>query len=275
MLDDNTTAPVVEELEAAVAAGRPGDRLPSVRELMRRHGAGPVTVQRAVAPARRARAGRGAAGPRHVRRAAAPAPRPRRPTTAGRPSRSGARQLDAVALEDLLRPPPPGMLVLSTGYLPDDLQPRGALGQALARAARRPGAWGSDPGRGPRAAARAARGLARRRARRGRRHRHRRRPGRRSPPCLRGLAAPGGAGGRRVADLPRRARRRPCRGPRPRAGPERRARRAARPARRRARRAPAPGSSTCSRRSRTRTAPSSPPAGAPPCSTPSAPRAPS
>ena len=137
----------MEELERAAAAGRPGDRLPSVRELMRRHGAGPLSVQRAV----HLLAGRGLVDARPGRGTFVAAP-----PTAGRAAPDhawqtvalGARTLDASALEELLRPPPPGMLVLSSGYLPDELQPRGALGQALARAARRPGAWGPAPAEG-------------------------------------------------------------------------------------------------------------------------------
>jgi len=148
MIDGNTTAALVEaELEAAATAGRPGDRLPSVRELMRRHGAGPATVQRAVhVLARRgvveARPGRGTfvAARRTVSAAA--------PDHAWQTVALGARTLDADSLEHMLAPPAPGMLVLSTGYLPDDMQPRGALGQALSRAARRPGAWGVMPAAG-------------------------------------------------------------------------------------------------------------------------------
>ncbi|HYI17497.1 MAG TPA: GntR family transcriptional regulator, partial [Solirubrobacteraceae bacterium] len=144
MLDDNTTTAVLEELEAAVAAGRPGDRLPSVRELMGRHGVGPVTVQRAVhrLTARGlvdARPGRGtfvAAGRGGEERSSGP------PDHGWQTVALGAGRLDVLDLEHLLRPPPPGVAVLSTGYLPDDLQPLGALGQALGRAARRPGAWG-------------------------------------------------------------------------------------------------------------------------------------
>jgi DNA-binding transcriptional MocR family regulator len=146
MEDDNTVGRVVEELEAAVSAGRPGDRLPSVRELMRRHGAGPVTVQRAVhlLAARgllEARPGRGT----FIAARAEPAPPP---DLAWQTLALGTRRPDTLDLEHLLRPPPPGVLVLSTGYLPDDLQPHGALGQALARAARRPGAWGPVPSEG-------------------------------------------------------------------------------------------------------------------------------
>ena len=129
-----------------MAAGRPGDRLPSVRELMRRHGAGPVTVQRAVhlLAARglvEARPGRGT----FVAARAEPAPPP---DHAWQTLALGSRRPDTLDLEHLLRPPPPGVLVLSTGYLPDDLQPHGALGQALARAARRPGVWGPVPPEG-------------------------------------------------------------------------------------------------------------------------------
>ena len=57
----------------------------------------------------------------------------------------GARAIDADALETLLRPPAADAFVLSTGYLPADLQPTAALGAALARAARRPGAWDRVP----------------------------------------------------------------------------------------------------------------------------------
>ncbi len=138
----------MEELEAAVAAGRPGDRLPSVRELMRRHGAGPVTVQRAVhlLAARGLVDARPGRGTFIAARAAAAAAAP--PDHGWQTLALGSRRLDTVDLEHLLRPPPPGVLVLSTGYLPDDLQPQGALGQALARAARRPGVWGPVPPEG-------------------------------------------------------------------------------------------------------------------------------
>jgi DNA-binding transcriptional MocR family regulator len=145
--DGNASNALVDELEAAVAAGRPGDRLPSVRELMRRHRAGPATVQRAVHQLVRrgvldARPGRGTfiAPPRATAEEA--------PDHAWQTVALGARSLDETTLEQLVRSPPPGMLVLSTGYLPEDLQPHGALGQALARAARRPGAWSAMPTEG-------------------------------------------------------------------------------------------------------------------------------
>ena len=137
----------MEELERAATAGRPGERLPSVRELMRRHGAGPLSVQRAV----HLLAVRGLVDARPGRGtfvAAPPAVGGAAPDHAWQTVALGARTLDASALEELLRSPQPGVLVLSSGYLPDELQPRGALGQALARAARRPGAWGPAPAEG-------------------------------------------------------------------------------------------------------------------------------
>jgi DNA-binding transcriptional MocR family regulator len=143
MSDDNAATPVIQELEAAALAGQPGDRLPSVRELMRRHRVAPATVQRAIGSlaARglvEARPGRGTFV---AERAAAPAA----PDVAWQTVALGARSTDASALDELLRPAPPGALVLSAGYLPAELQPLGALGQALARAARRPGAWDRMP----------------------------------------------------------------------------------------------------------------------------------
>jgi DNA-binding transcriptional MocR family regulator len=143
MPDDNAATPVIQELEAAALAGQPGDRLPSVRELMRRHRVAPATVQRAIGSlaARglvEARPGRGTFV---AERAAAPAA----PDVAWQTVALGARSPDASALDELLRPAPPGALVLSAGYLPAELQPLGALGQALARAARRPGAWDRMP----------------------------------------------------------------------------------------------------------------------------------
>ncbi|MBE2320846.1 PLP-dependent aminotransferase family protein [Solirubrobacter sp. CPCC 204708] len=142
MLDDNAAGAVIATLEAEVASAAPGARLPSVRELMARHRAGPATVQRAISAlvARglvEARPGRGTF--------VAPRGEPVVPDPAWQAVPLGARSIDADALETLLRPPPAGALVLSSGYLPTELQPTALLGGALARAARRPGAWDRLP----------------------------------------------------------------------------------------------------------------------------------
>lgn len=125
-----------------MAASPPGARLPSVRELMARHRAGPATVQRVIATlaARglvEARPGRGTF--------VAARPEPVAPDPSWQSVPLGARSIDADALVTLLRPPAADALVLSSGYLPADLQPTALLGAALARAARRPGAWDRVP----------------------------------------------------------------------------------------------------------------------------------
>src|SRR4051794_41797632 len=92
MSEDNGRSRVIARLEAAVAAGAPGQRLPSVRELMDELRVGPLTVQRAVAElvARgdvEARPGRGTfvAAPAGAAPAAGARPaRPDRPPRAAR-----------------------------------------------------------------------------------------------------------------------------------------------------------------------------------------------
>jgi DNA-binding transcriptional MocR family regulator len=135
-------------VRAAARALPPGSRLPSVRELMARHRASPVTVQRALAQL----AGEGLVVPRPGRGtfvaerrdgAVGAGDPPRRPdlgwqevALADRPA------LPAAWLDQLLALPTGDAIPLSGGYLHPDLQPLSALGSALARAARRPEAWG-------------------------------------------------------------------------------------------------------------------------------------
>ena len=57
----------------------------------------------------------------------------------------GAGAVEADALHELLAVPAPGAIPLSSGYLALDLQPIALVGAALARAARRPGAWERGP----------------------------------------------------------------------------------------------------------------------------------
>ena len=116
-----------------------GARLPSMRELMRVHGASPVTVQRAIAGL----AAEGLVMPRPGRGtfvAAAPA-------SGGHPDLGwqevalGSSGSGTDGLMELLALPPEGALALSSGYLDPALQPTAALAASLARAGRRPGAW--------------------------------------------------------------------------------------------------------------------------------------
>ena len=111
---------------------------------MARHRASPVTVQRAIAALAAEGAARAAARARHLRGARAAGAGAARPLVAGgRPRRRRASRRDA--LHELLAVPPPGAIPLSSGYLSLDLQPLHLVGAALARAARRPGAWERGP----------------------------------------------------------------------------------------------------------------------------------
>lgn len=150
MIEGNTIRRVTAALEAEAAARRPGERLPSVRELMAAHGVGPGTVQRAVAAlaARGVLEARPGQGTFVAEAAPVPAPAAAAPDLAWQSVALGPRPEGSEALEDFIRPfdpVAPEVLVLSTGYLPADLQPLGALTQALGRAARRPGAWDRVP----------------------------------------------------------------------------------------------------------------------------------
>jgi DNA-binding transcriptional MocR family regulator len=111
--------------------------------MMARHGAGPATVQKALSRLVgeglvEARPGRGSfvAG----RAGAAPSG-----DLGWQAVALGERTVSAEGLDELLAVPVPGVVPLTTGYLPEDLQPTSLLSGAVARAARRPGAWGRIP----------------------------------------------------------------------------------------------------------------------------------
>src|SRR5215210_4445897 len=116
-----------------------GARLPSVRELMRDHGASPVTVQRAIA----ALAAEGLVVPRPGRGTfvAAPPARDGTPDLGWQELALGGPGPETGGLLELLSIAPEGALQLSSGYLDPALQPTAALAASLARAGRRPGAW--------------------------------------------------------------------------------------------------------------------------------------
>ena len=128
-----------------------GQQLPSSRELVARHRVSPVTLSRAIAllAAEGLVVSRPGAG---VFRA-----EPRRPAApAGDVSwqevvlsaDEGARGVGAASVLSMLALPPAGVIDLSSGYLHPSLQPEQALAAALARAGRRPGAWGRPPAEG-------------------------------------------------------------------------------------------------------------------------------
>ncbi|MFF0657741.1 PLP-dependent aminotransferase family protein [Micromonospora tulbaghiae] len=143
MNDGSAVDRVVQHLRGLVAAGAPGARLPSVRELTARHHVSPVTV----AEATRQLVAQGLVETRSGRGSFVAARRDGRPardlswqTVALGPRRAGEEEMQA-----LLALPPSGAIPLTGGYLDPDLQPAAALGAALARAARQPAAWQRGP----------------------------------------------------------------------------------------------------------------------------------
>ncbi len=126
------------------AVRSPGDPLPSTRELVAAYRVSPVTVSRAVATL----AGEGVlvTEPGRGTFVALQRDAPAGPPDLGWQTVALAeRVIDAGEAARLLALPEPGALVLNSGYLDAWLQPARALGDALARAGRRPGAWGRAP----------------------------------------------------------------------------------------------------------------------------------
>ncbi|MFF3668141.1 aminotransferase-like domain-containing protein [Microtetraspora malaysiensis] len=144
MNDDSSIVRLAAILRDETERARPGDRLPSSRELMRRHGVSPVTVSRAIAQL--------SAEGRVVTRpgsGAFVAP------TRGRAAEALDLSWQTVALDDrmvddsavsgLLARPADGVIPLTGGYLSPDLRPLSALSAAAARAVRRPESWSLPP----------------------------------------------------------------------------------------------------------------------------------
>jgi DNA-binding transcriptional MocR family regulator len=150
-LDRTGAAALAAILRHDLSRYSPGEKLLSSRELMRRHQVSPVTVSRAVAmlAAEGLVVSRPGAG---VFRAQARRPESGLTDTswqevalsaeAGVPP---ARSADAAGVLATLAMAPPGVVDLNSGYLHSSLQPERALAAALARAGRRPGAWGRPP----------------------------------------------------------------------------------------------------------------------------------
>lgn len=137
------------DLRGMVAAGRPGDTLPSARELVARYRVSPVTVTRALHTL--VAEGLVQTRPGHGTFVAARPPAPRRTGAAGGPDLGwqtvalADRVVDDGGLTAMLEPPESGATDLAAGYLDAKLTPARALADALARAGRRPGAWERPP----------------------------------------------------------------------------------------------------------------------------------
>ncbi|MEU7869411.1 PLP-dependent aminotransferase family protein [Dactylosporangium sp. NPDC049140] len=143
MNDDNAAGRVIQDLRAVAGAAAPGTRLPTVRELTARHQASPITVTRAI----RALAAEGVLDTQPGRGTFVAARAAAKPASdlSWQSIALGPRPAGEDALQALLAVPRPGAIALSSGYLDEDLQPLGALGAALVRAARQPASWQRGP----------------------------------------------------------------------------------------------------------------------------------
>ncbi|MFF0249401.1 aminotransferase-like domain-containing protein [Streptosporangium sandarakinum] len=131
-------------IRETAARMRPGDRLPSSRELVRAYGVSPVTVSRALG--RLAAEGRVVVRPGSGTYVAPAAPRPDDAADLSWQTVAlGDRVVDDAGVSGLLTPAPEGVVPLTGGYLPEALRPERALSAAVSRAARRPGVWDTPP----------------------------------------------------------------------------------------------------------------------------------
>ncbi|MEU1149652.1 PLP-dependent aminotransferase family protein [Streptomyces sp. NPDC005863] len=152
MHDSSSVGELAKRLRAELDRYSPGGKLPSSRALVERFRVSPVTVSRALAQlaAEGLVVTRPGAG---VFRAEAPAPAAPVGDTSWQEVTLSAdaaaelvpRSVDASGVLATLAAPPPGVIEFNGGYLDPALQPGQAMAAALARAGRRPGAWGRPP----------------------------------------------------------------------------------------------------------------------------------
>ncbi|WP_257138468.1 winged helix-turn-helix domain-containing protein, partial [Streptomyces sp. wa1071] len=152
MHERSSVAELVTSLRADLNRYSPGGKLPSSRALVERFRVSPVTVSRAIAQL--AAEGLVVTRPGSGAFRAHPRVAPTAPgdTSWQEVSLSGdggpevvPRTVDASGVLVTLAAPPPGVIEFNGGYLHSSLQPERALSAALARAGRRPGAWGRPP----------------------------------------------------------------------------------------------------------------------------------
>ena len=143
----SSTERVYADLKRIITAElRPGDRLPTTRSLVTSYQVSPITVQHALT--RLTQEGLVFTRPGH---GAFVAERRARPASVDHGWQAVVLGPSPPVLDefhDLFAPPRPGVVPLGSGYLDMEAQPFGALANAMARAARRPGAWDRVPTEG-------------------------------------------------------------------------------------------------------------------------------
>ncbi|MEU9519181.1 PLP-dependent aminotransferase family protein [Streptomyces sp. NPDC048224] len=152
MQERSSVADLVTVLRRELDRYSPGGKLPSSRALVDRFRVSPVTVSRALAQlaAEGLVVTRPGAGAFRARPRPSAAPAGDTSWQEVTLSADGAadlvpRSVDASGVLVSLDAPPPGVVEFNGGYLHPSLQPERAMAAALARAGRRPGAWGRPP----------------------------------------------------------------------------------------------------------------------------------
>ncbi|MFE2236657.1 PLP-dependent aminotransferase family protein, partial [Streptomyces sp. NPDC059442] len=152
MHERSSVAELAKSLKAELDRYSPGGKLPSSRALVERYRVSPVTVTRALAQlaaeglvVTRPGAGAFRAEPRTGTPAVGDTSWQEVALSADSATELVPRAVDASGVLVTLSAPPPGMIEFNGGYLHPSLQPERALSAALARAGRRPGAWGRPP----------------------------------------------------------------------------------------------------------------------------------
>ncbi|MDH6520324.1 DNA-binding transcriptional MocR family regulator [Streptomyces sp. SAI-135] len=155
MQERSSVTELAEQLRRELDRYSPGGKLPSSRALVDRFRVSPVTVSRALAQlaAEGLVITRPGAGAFRAQARSAGAPAGDTSWQEVALSADGAadlvpRSVDASGVLVSLAAPPPGVVEFNGGYLHPVLQPERAMSAALARAGRRPGAWGRPPTEG-------------------------------------------------------------------------------------------------------------------------------
>lgn len=153
MKNSSSAAEVAARLAADIEPLAAGTRIATHRQLVGRFGVSATTVSQALALLTQRGLVESRPGAGTFRSASRPAPgsgdtswqEAALELTLGSDHGGAPRSFGAPAMLSTLTTPGPGITDLNGGYLHPDLQPLASLGSALARAARRPAAWGRPP----------------------------------------------------------------------------------------------------------------------------------
>ncbi|MGW1890836.1 aminotransferase-like domain-containing protein [Streptomyces sp. NPDC002004] len=152
MHERSSVGELADKLRSELDRYSPGEKLPSSRALVERHRVSPVTVSRALAQlaaeglvVTRPGAGAFRARPRTDRAPVGDTRWQEVALSADAATDPVPRSVDASGVLVTLAAPPAGVIEFNGGYLHPSLQPERAMAAALARAGRRPGAWGRPP----------------------------------------------------------------------------------------------------------------------------------